>query len=385
MKFKTEKRKRTVQHTRDGITHDVTEPFDVRVPVLPADWDQRAIKAAVAVVMVLTTVAVVWSTYSIGALLDGGMGYAAAAVFDAAWIVNVLLEYLARYDAEKRAFSKKLGWGLLVCTMGAIFWHGLIVGSVALGVVGAAVSLFAKVLWMGIMRFINRDLSEADQQWVKAEISRSNAQLAIAGVRRQVARAENRAAMELLAAEQTRTEVAEWIGQTAPAVEAAAAPAAVSAATSTASALTSAPESDAATLRRHDVTNPGNPLFQAPAIRKDEDGYPEEAEFAQVSEPDNVTAIRPDVRTAPDTTPEPPAAAREDDDRVPEQTPRRPSIASAVRKAVADGVMDAETIVRSLGERFDRTEDPKFAATVKRYVREAKQDQPEDQAHGLYL
>ncbi|WP_411073322.1 hypothetical protein [Streptomyces sp. cmx-4-25] len=385
MKFKTDKRERTVQHTRDGITHDVTEPFDVRVPVLPADWDQRAIKAAVAVVMVLTTVAVVWSTYSIGALLDGGMGYAAAAVFDAAWIVNVLLEYLARYDAEKRAFSKKLGWGLLICTMGAIFWHGLSAGSVALGVVGAAVSLFAKVLWMGIMRFINRDLSDADQQWVKAEISRSNAQLAIAGVRRQVARAENRAALELLAAEQTRTEVSEWIGQNAPAVEAPAAPAAVSAATSTASALTSAPESDATTLRRRDVTNPGNPLFQAPTIRKDEDGYPEEAEFVQVNEPDNVTAIRPDVRPTPDTTPEPPAAARQDDDRVPEQTPRRPSIASAVRKAVADGVMDAETIVRSLGERFDRTEDPKFAATVKRYVREAKQDQGDDQAHGLYL
>ncbi|MFF3857471.1 hypothetical protein [Micromonospora sp. NPDC002575] len=380
MKFKTEKRERTVQHTRDGITHDVTEPYEIRVPVMPADWDQRAIKAAVAVVMVLTTVAVVWSTYSIGALLDGGMGYAAAAVFDAAWIVNVLLEYLARYDAEKRAFSKKLGWGLLVCTMGAIFWHGLIVGSVALGVVGAAVSLFAKVLWMGIMRFINRDLSEADQQWVKAEISRSNAQLAIAGVRRQVARAENRAALELLAAEQTRTEVSDWMATAAPAVETVA-PAAVSAPTSTASALTSAPEGDATTLRRRDVTNPGNPLFQAPTIRKDEDGYPADTEFAQVSEPDNVTAIRPDVRP----TPEPPAAAREDDDRVPEQTPRRPSIASAVRNAVADGMTDAETIVRSLAERFDRTEDPKFAATVKRYVREAKQDQGDDRAHGLYL
>ena len=377
MKFKTEKRSRTFPHTRDGITHDVTEPYDVRMPVMPADWDQHAIKAAVTVVALLTAVAVVWSTYSIGALLNGGMGYAAAAVFDAAWIVNVLMEYLARFDPAKRSFSKKVGWLLLAATMGSIFWHGLLAGSVALGVVGAAVSLFAKVLWMGIMRFINRDLSQADQQWVKAEISRSNAQLAIAGVRRQVARAENRAALELLAAERTRSEVADWLATSAPAVEAPA----VSAATSTASALTSAP----ATPRRRDVTNPGNPLFQAPAIRTDEDGYPEDDAFAQVSEPDNVRSIRPDVRPVPDTTPEPPAAAPADDDRVPEQTPRRPSIASAVRKAVAGGVTDAETIVRSLGERFDRTEDPTFAATVKRYVREAKNDQTDDQAHGLYL
>ncbi|MGW1379546.1 hypothetical protein ACWD6P_35500 [Streptomyces sp. NPDC002446] len=383
MKFKTEKRQRTVQHTRDGITHDVTEPYEIRVPVMPADWDQYAIKAAVTVVALLTAVAVVWSTYSIGALLDGGMGYAAAAVFDAAWIVNVLMEYLARFDPAKRSFSKKVGWLLLAATMGSIFWHGILAGSVALGVVGAAVSLFAKVLWMGIMRFINRDLSEADQQWVKAEISRSNAQLAIAGVRRQVARAENRAALELLAAEQTRTEVSDWMATTAPAVDSTPAPAAVSAGTSSASALTSAPEGDAATLRRRDVTNPGNPLFQAPTIHKDEDGYPAETEFAEVSEADNVHAIRPDVRPVPDTTP--PAAAHADD-RVPEQTPRRISIASAVRKAVEGGMTDAETIVRSLGERFDRTEDPKFAATVKRYVREAKQDQAtEDQAHGLYL
>ncbi|MFJ2478013.1 hypothetical protein ACIOWI_34460 [Streptomyces sp. NPDC087659] len=382
MKFKTEKRQRTIAHTRDGITHDVTEPYDVRIPVLPADWDQHAIKAAVAVVALLTTVAVVWSTYSIGALLDGGMGYAAAAVFDAAWIVNVLMEYLARFDPAKRSFSKKVGWLLLAATMGSIFWHGLLVGSVALGVVGAGVSLFAKVLWMGIMRFINRDLSEADQQWVKAEMSRANAQLAIAGVRRQVARAESRAALELLAAEQTRTEVTDWLGTAAPAIESASAPAVVSAPVSTPSALTSALVDDATTSRRHDATKPGNPLFQAPAIRKDDAGYPAADEFAQVSEADNVRAIRPDVRPTPDADPEPPAAA--DDDRVPEQK-RRVSIASAVRNLVADGMTDAETIVRSLGERFDRTSDPKFAATVKRYVREAKQDQTDDQAHGLYL
>ncbi|MFF7373617.1 hypothetical protein [Streptomyces tricolor] len=376
MKFKTEKRERTVQHTRDGITHDVTEPYEIRVPVMPADWDQYAIKAAVTVVALLTAVAVVWSTYSIGALLEGGMGYAAAAVFDAAWIVNVLMEYLARFDPAKRSFSKKVGWLLLAATMGSIFWHGILAGSIALGVVGAAVSLFAKVLWMGIMRFINRDLSEADQQWVKAEISRSNAQLAIAGVRRQVARAENRAALELLAAEQTRNEVSEWLGTTAPAIDTTEAPAAVSARTSAPAEIASAPAGDAVTLRRRDVTKPGNPLFQAPDIRTDDDGYPHADESTQVTDTDNVRAIRPDVRP----TPEPPAAA--DTDTAPKG--RKPSIAGEVRRMVSDGLTDADHIVRALSERFGRDDD-RFANTVKRYVREAKNDQADDQAHGLYL
>ncbi|MEV7394419.1 hypothetical protein [Streptomyces sp. NPDC091215] len=126
-------------------------------------------------------------------------------VFDLGWIVNILLEWLSRFDPAKRSFSKRLGWALLAATMGAILWHGLTLGSPALGVVGAAVSSFAKTLCFGVMRFIDRDLSEADAAWVRQEMSRANAALAVADVRRQVARAEGRAAAELLAAEQIRT------------------------------------------------------------------------------------------------------------------------------------------------------------------------------------
>ncbi|MGY3340963.1 hypothetical protein ACVW0K_007156 [Streptomyces filamentosus] len=205
MKFKNEIRTRMVERTHDGVTNEVPEQYKVPVPVLPRDWDVLAVRAGVTVVGVLTTVAVVWSTVSIGALLGGGIGFAAAVVFDLAWIVNVLLEYLSRFDADKRAFAKKLGWGLLAATMGAILWHGLLLGNVALGVVGAGVSLFAKVLWMGIMKFINRDLSEADRHWVAAEVSKANAKLAVASARRAVARMENSAAAELLAAERDRT------------------------------------------------------------------------------------------------------------------------------------------------------------------------------------
>ncbi|MGI5138814.1 MULTISPECIES: hypothetical protein [unclassified Streptomyces] len=209
MKFREEIRTRLVDHTVDGITHQVEQTHKVRVPVLPRDWDAVAVRSATGLVLGLTTLAIVWSTYSIGQLLHGGIGYAAAAIFDIAWLVNVLLEWLSRFDASKRAFSRRLGWALLACTMGAIFWHGLLAGSVALGVVGAAVSMFAKVLWMDVMRFIDKDLSPEDAAWVRAEISKANAKLAIASVRRQVARVEQTAALELLAAEKSLGEVDE--------------------------------------------------------------------------------------------------------------------------------------------------------------------------------
>lgn len=205
MKFRTETLVRQVPHTIDGVTHDVPEHYAVAVPVLPRDWDQVALRAAASLVLALTVISVIWSTYSIGVLLGRGVGFAAAVVFDVGWIVNILLEWLSRFDPAKRGFSKRLGWALLAATMGAILWHGLSLGSPALGVVGAGVSLFAKALWFGVMRFIDRDLSEADAAWVRQEMSRANAALAVADVRRQVARAEDRAAAELLAAEHLRT------------------------------------------------------------------------------------------------------------------------------------------------------------------------------------
>ncbi|MGI5197119.1 hypothetical protein ACQEVY_26410 [Streptomyces sp. CA-288835] len=205
MKLRTENRTRQVPHTIDGVTHDVPEHYAVALPVLPRDWDRVALRAAASLVLALTLISVIWSTYSIGVLLGRGIGFAAAVVFDLAWMVNILLEWLSRFDPAKRGFSKRLGWALLAATMGAILWHGLSLGSPALGVVGAAVSLFAKTLWFGVMRFIDRDLSEADAAWVQQEMSRANAALAVADVRRQVARAEDRAAAELVAAEQIRT------------------------------------------------------------------------------------------------------------------------------------------------------------------------------------
>src|SRR4029079_8428194 len=121
---------------------------DVRMPVLPRNWDRIATRGVVGLVVTLTLAAIVWSTWSIGELLNGGPGYLAAAVFDLAWAVCLTLTYLARFDQEKEKFPNALGWWLLAATMGLIFWHGMTLHSVGMAVGGAAVSLFAKVLWL---------------------------------------------------------------------------------------------------------------------------------------------------------------------------------------------------------------------------------------------
>lgn len=199
--MKTRTEHYTEPHTRDGITVDVAKTRKVPVPSLPRDWDTLAVRAATGLVGVLTSFSVVWSTWSIGSLLHGGVGYLAATVFDIAWAVCLLLEWMARYVARKRTFPRNLGWVLLVGTMGVIFWHGLVLHSVSMAVAGAMVSAFAKLLWLGVMKHIDRELSAEDEQWVTAQVSAANAKLAIAGVRRQVARNDHRATLELLAME----------------------------------------------------------------------------------------------------------------------------------------------------------------------------------------
>lgn len=212
MKFRSKTEKYTEPYTRDGKTVQVPRTREVPEPVMPRNWDRIAVRVVVGLVVTLTGAAITWSTWSIGELLHGGPGYLAAGVFDLAWGVCILLTYLGRFDAEKREFSDRLGWALLIATMGLIFWHGMERGSVGMAVGGAAVSLFAKVLWLGVMKHTNRELSPEDQAWVKGEISSANAKMAVADARRQAAQIEQRAALQLLAMERERAAVADAFG-----------------------------------------------------------------------------------------------------------------------------------------------------------------------------
>ncbi|WP_369361233.1 hypothetical protein [Streptomyces sp. cg2] len=425
MKFRTRTEYQTEPRTVtvDGKSHTRMAAVPVQVPQLPRDWDQIALRAVVAVVMALTTVAVAWSTYSIGAVLQGGIGYLAASVFDAAWIVNILLEYLGRFDPKKRKRNKCFGWALLAATMGAILWHGLLAHSIALGIVGAAVSLFAKMLWLSIMTYINKDLSEDHQAWVKEETSEAHAKIALSQVRRASAKAEAYAAAELLAAERIRNQYAaapatpavpepestrgtRTLGQAVRAILAddghrglaPGAPMSQAAEDAIAQALadgwTSREVYDAAihtqrattTPRRRDVTTapdirPQTPPETPPGVRPEVSGYPLRPVSAQASGPDEESDVRPDVRPAPQ-----PREPQRDEERVPEQRP--PSLAKEVKRLVFQGVTDASVIAQALAARVGREPgDPTYQATVGRYVRDAARQaaEPDDGLGRTYL
>ncbi|EFC84496.1 CopD family protein [Parafrankia sp. EUN1f] len=175
-----------VPHTIDGVTVMIDKTRDVPRP--PVDWDTRVTVFGLVVALTLTCASVLWSTWAIGQLLHGGIGFVAAGIFDAAWLLCLLMEWLARWEPAKRARPKRAGWALLAATMVFIGWHGVESGSLGMAVAGAAVSMFAKVLWLNMMSFVNRDLSPDDLAWVRGRISQANALLAVAQVERRVAR-----------------------------------------------------------------------------------------------------------------------------------------------------------------------------------------------------
>ncbi|MEU8764980.1 hypothetical protein [Streptomyces sp. NPDC048659] len=214
LRFKQMTQPVTSDVTRDGKTHRITKQVSKLVPVAPRNWDVIGLKVAGGVVLALTAVAIVWSTVSIGDLLKGGPGYAAAALFDAAWITCIILEVLARYDRKKRTWARSFGIVLVVLTAGAIFWHGFKADDIALAVVGAAVSVVAKVLWVAVLKHIDRDLDAEDAAWLEAETSKAALVLARAQVQRQVARAEGLVLGELLAIEHQHRQTAEALGMT---------------------------------------------------------------------------------------------------------------------------------------------------------------------------
>lgn len=158
------------------------------VPAPPRDWDVISTRLAVGLVLALTAVAVAWSTWSIGALLGGGMGFLAAMVFDLSWATCLILEWKARFDPGKRAFPRALGWVLLVVTMGAIFWHGA--PDWRLATIGALTSAMAKALWLGIMKHIDLELSQLDRDDLADRLSKAYVRQAVAAVDRQTLRVD---------------------------------------------------------------------------------------------------------------------------------------------------------------------------------------------------
>jgi hypothetical protein len=133
-----------------------------------------------------------WATVSIGDLLSrvapGWVSYTVAGVFDLAWIVCMVLEWLARNDPRRAALPRKAGWAALTISMLLITLHGRMEGFLAIGIGGALVSFIAKSMWSVVMGFTAVRLSEESLGWLQAEREEVGTELAMTHERRKLIR-----------------------------------------------------------------------------------------------------------------------------------------------------------------------------------------------------
>ncbi|MFB7832029.1 protein transporter Sec31 [Streptomyces sp. NPDC056056] len=201
MRTRTERRERLVPHTIDGETKLVPETYTVEVPVPPKDWDHIVLTAALAVVAVGLGIVIVWSTSSIGDLLVRTdvlkpIAYAAATGLSLGWIVCMALEWLARYDPARVKRPRRAGHAFLAADMAAVCVHGWVADSLKVGIIGAVLSAGAKGLYTLVLDHQAAPLDARTQQWVAIKRGEVGSRLALGAVRRQLTRAESRAAAE---------------------------------------------------------------------------------------------------------------------------------------------------------------------------------------------
>lgn len=203
MRYTTRTDTRKVPVQQGGVTHLVDRKFKIRVPKAPRDWDAIALRAVYAGSALAVAGAVTWSTVAIGDLLSGvaptWAAYTVAGVFDLAWIVCMILEWLSRYDRSRAKTPVRCGWMALAGSVSLIAYHGDLGGSLALGVCGGAVSVLAKGMWTVAMRHSAVEMDPDSKAWLEAERASVNSRLAVTAARRQLTRTESRTAAEALA------------------------------------------------------------------------------------------------------------------------------------------------------------------------------------------
>ncbi|MFI1520628.1 protein transporter Sec31 [Kitasatospora cineracea] len=195
---------RTITRTRlvpfaphpDAPVELVPEEYTVEVP---RDWERTVLGAAAAGTGLLLALAVTWSTASIGGLLalngvEQSIAYAVAAVFDLAWIICMALEWLARHDPRRARAPRRAGFAFLAASMAAIATREILphgYSGIAVGAIGAAVSLVAKGVWTLVIKATAKELTPVAQQYVARRRAAAGAELAMAGVERQLARSRH--------------------------------------------------------------------------------------------------------------------------------------------------------------------------------------------------
>lgn len=198
------RRTRTVQQaemvpvTRDGKTHMTRQISTVEQQLPPRDWDQIVLTGVTGVAIAVGIGCIVWSTSAIGHLLAAAahhaVAYGGAITFDLLWMTCLALEWLARYEPDKAKAPMLAGLLGLAIAVGALVTEGAINDHLAAGIVGAAISVGVKVLWALVLRHHAKALDPDTQQWVDLEMAEVGGELALAAVRRRLARSRQQLA-----------------------------------------------------------------------------------------------------------------------------------------------------------------------------------------------
>jgi hypothetical protein len=188
MKLRQVTRSRTVTKHVDGedVTYD--EPFTELIPKIPFNLDALLRKALFAVAVLMTAGAIVWGTVAIGSMLTllapQWAAYLVAGVFDLAWAACLAAEYLARNDDEKAKLPRNAGIAALAISMGAIVWHGRLEEAILVGVIGAAVSLVSKGVWLIALRATGVKLDAEYQALLRQRQQQAGLRRALAQAKR---------------------------------------------------------------------------------------------------------------------------------------------------------------------------------------------------------
>ncbi|MGF0163101.1 hypothetical protein ACQRET_03530 [Streptomyces koyangensis] len=180
--------------TLDGETTYREVERTVRVPAPPRDWDLVLVRGLIGGALLVTALSLVWSTDSIGSLLDrkadAFAAYGAAVIFDVAWLSCQAREWLDRRDPERAKIPRRFGYLFLVVTMVAIGVHGHVEGELESGLVGAAVSALAKGMWINALGYYAVPLDPGMAHHLLTRRRRIAVKLAVSRERRELAAME---------------------------------------------------------------------------------------------------------------------------------------------------------------------------------------------------
>lgn len=154
----------------DGVPSTRRVEYKAWEPVPPRDWDEMILRGVTALTIVVTVIAAMATTASVGGLLSAtvpqGIAYTMGLVFTASWLACLALEWLSRVDPDRAGAARHAGWAALLIGMGAVVTYGHSLDQLWAGIFGACTDLLAKGLWTLLLRFHAVPLDAGVAHWV---------------------------------------------------------------------------------------------------------------------------------------------------------------------------------------------------------------------------